>query len=232
MFNGGGRSTPPRVLRGSPYPFTQFLYLKVMRLRLRLAPVRGRRQRRPSLVLFALQPSPPAPTQKRAPSSSSSTTTMSEAPLAGSQALSWVAGQANDMQVFWVQRHPFLSLAVFTSLILGASWYLKRIRKRLPAKDIDLYKYKSASSPPCPCPCPPSAPISSLSVFHLHFPQYIILLCSEFARSPHARPLSLSPPLALHFSSLPRFPSFLFFFFIHFALSTFLVFSLRKVPQS
>jgi len=56
-------------------------------------------------------------------------------------AISWLGAQASAMQLF-VQRHPVLSLAIFTSLILGASWYLKRIRKRLPAKDIDLYQYK------------------------------------------------------------------------------------------
>jgi atypical dual specificity phosphatase len=40
-----------------------------------------------------------------------------------------------------VIRHPYTSLGVFTVLILAASWYQKRTRKRMPAKSIDLYKY-------------------------------------------------------------------------------------------
>src|SRR5262245_10892059 len=69
---------------------------------------------------------------------------MSDGPQRDGLALSWVSVQASAMTGF-VQRHPLWTLTLLTSIILGASWYLKRIRKRLPAKEIDLYKHQSAS---------------------------------------------------------------------------------------
>lgn len=43
-------------------------------------------------------------------------------------------------------RHPYVSLAVVTGLLLSASWLLKRARVRLPARQIDLYRYSCAPS--------------------------------------------------------------------------------------
>ena len=74
----------------------------------------------------------------------------------------------------------YASVAAVVAVLLVASWGAKRTKKRLPGKDINLYKYHSTSSLSPPLPSLPLSSLPFLSPFLPPLPSPASCFLSRF----------------------------------------------------